>query len=95
VRCLRHAIEQASEGLDRESVKRRFARFLEERPEAPRPERTPMSDEEVTSFIAEALSADPDARPTPLLRRLRDGARSCEQSRFSMLFRRARGGSDG
>ncbi len=95
VRCLRHAIEQASEGLDRESVRRRFARLLEERPEAPRPERTPMSDEEVTSFIVEALSADPDVRPTPLLRRLRDGARSCEQSRFSILFRRAQGGSDG
>jgi len=95
IRSLRYAIERASEGLDREDVKRRFERLLEERPAAPLPKRTPMSDEEVTSFILEALTADPDVRPTPLLRRLRDGARSCEQSRFSILFRRARGGSDG
>ena len=94
IRCLRHAIERASEGLDHESVKRRFARLLEERPAAPLPERTPMSDQEVTSFILEALTADPGARPTPLLRRLRDSGRSCEQSRFSELFR-TRGGSDG
>ena len=55
IRCLRHAIERASEGLDRESVKRRFARLLEERPAVPPLERTPMTDEEVTSFILKAL----------------------------------------
>jgi hypothetical protein len=95
IRCLRHAIERASEGLDRESVKRRFARLLEERPAAPLPQRTSMSDEEVTSFILEVLTANPGARPTPLLRMLRDSGRSCGQSRFSNLFRQARGGSDG
>jgi len=95
VRCLRHAIEHASEGLDRESVKRRFARLLKKRPDESRPERTPMTDEEVTNFIVDALAADPLVRSTPLLRRLRDGGRSCEQSRFSAIFRRARGVRDG
>jgi hypothetical protein len=94
VRCLRYAIERASEGLDRERVKQRFARLLEGTPEGPRTERAPLSDEEITDYIAQALTADPGVRPTPLLRRLRDSGRSCEQSRFSELFRHAQGRSD-
>jgi hypothetical protein len=95
VRCLRHAIDQASEGLDRESVKRRFARRLDGSEESPRAKRMPMNDKEVTDYIIEALESDPGVRPTPLLHRLRDSGRACEQSRFSELFRRAKRRSDG
>ena len=91
VRCMRHAIEHASEGLDRESVKRRFAQLLKDRPAAVYAARTPMSDEAVATFIRKALTADSNVKPTPLLRRLRDSGKSCEQSRFSELFRRLRG----
>jgi hypothetical protein len=94
VRCLRHAIENASDGLDRESVKRRFARHLDGGPRDIRAKRDGMSDNEVTDYITKALTCDSGARPTPLLRELRDSGRACEQSRFKELFRRAKGRSD-
>jgi len=94
IRALRLAVERASEGLDRRSLERRFARLLEDSELSSAPQRTPMSDEEVVGFILKALKRDPQTRPTPLLRRLRDSGRSCEQARFSALFHRLRGGSD-
>jgi hypothetical protein len=95
IRALRLAVERASEGLDRRTLTRRFAALLEKKQPVASPERTPMSDEEVTAYILESLRRDPAARPTPLLRGLRDAGRSCEQARFSSFFRRVRGGSDG
>jgi hypothetical protein len=46
----------------------------------------PMSDECLRSFILDALGDDPDARHTPLLRRLREQGMGCEQMRFRKLF---------
>jgi hypothetical protein len=46
-----------------------------------------VNGEEVQAFIRATLEQDPGARPTPLLRRLRDGGRACEHARFTALFR--------
>jgi hypothetical protein len=48
--------------------------------------RTPMSDDQVKSFVRRALKADERATHSRLLRQLRDGGRACEQGRFRDLF---------
>lgn len=55
------------------------------------PQRSPMSDEEVVSFVRAQLLQEPGLRCTPLLRRLRDVEnRACEQKRFGELYRHVR-----
>jgi len=49
-----------------------------------------MTDEQVKVFIRDALRQDARQRPTPLLARLREHNRACEQSRFVSLFRQVR-----
>ena len=52
--------------------------------------RSPMNDDEVRSFIKHEItkirSSSQKARHTPLLRKLRDQGKACEQSRFRRLF---------
>ena len=50
------------------------------------PERKPMSDEQVLTFIRGELKKDGRATKTRLLRALRDSNKACEQSRFGALF---------
>jgi hypothetical protein len=88
VRCLRHAIEHFPvRNLVVTQLRRYFTRLLDRQPDLKPPNRTPLTDDEVAAFIREALARDPKARPTPLLKQLRDTGRACEQARFSALFR--------
>jgi hypothetical protein len=52
--------------------------------------RTPMSDEDVRNYVRVALEVEPNLRPTPLLRRLRDQGLACEHHRFVKLFMQLR-----
>ena len=49
-------------------------------------DRKPLTDEEVKAFIRSELEANPKAKRSPLLRKLRDSNKACEQSRFKTLF---------
>jgi len=64
-----------------------FSGLLAEQQDAPSRRRTALADAEVKRYLKEALERDPKSRPTPLLRKLRDSGRACEQSRFASLFR--------
>jgi hypothetical protein len=63
-----------------------FSGLLAEQQDAPSRRRTALADAEVRRYLKEALERDPKSRPTPLLRKLRDSGRACEQSRFASLF---------
>jgi len=56
---------------------------------ADRSVRVRMTDAEVIEFINKARNDKPQVSKSRLLRRLRDGGRSCEQGRFGELFVRA------
>lgn len=58
-----------------------------------RPKGEPMTDDQVIAFIKAELAADPDAKQTRLLRKLRDSKRSCEQARFRGLYKQVTGRS--
>jgi hypothetical protein len=67
-----------------------FTGLLAEQKEASSPRRRALPDAEVKRYLKDALEQDPEVRPTPLLRKLRDSGRACEQSRFASLFRAVR-----
>jgi hypothetical protein len=67
-------------------LKEWFGRLLARQPEIQHFDRDPMSDAQVLRYIRSRLRNDGDARPTPLLRTLRDSGFACEQKRFSRLF---------
>lgn len=48
--------------------------------------RAPLGDDEVKMFIRQSLREQPRTTHTPLLRKLRDTGRACEQGRFRDLF---------
>ena len=53
--------------------------------------RSPLTDEEVSSFVAKALKADGPISCSALLRTMRDSGMACEQSRFRRLYWATRG----
>jgi hypothetical protein len=53
--------------------------------------RLPLTDEEVSSFVAKALKADSPPSCSALLRSMRDSGVACEQSRFRRLYWATRG----
>jgi hypothetical protein len=61
--------------------------WLRERPEALRPSRSPMTDEEVKNYIHAQLQTDPGASWRSLLSRLRAGNQACGMERFERIFR--------
>jgi hypothetical protein len=69
------------------ALRARFTRLLHGRPRPVSAARVPLTDEELKRTIRAAVREDPGLRPTPLLRRLRDEGRACEQHRFAALFR--------
>ncbi|MDI1450827.1 hypothetical protein [Polyangium sp. 6x1] len=83
--------EAADHGLKTSEVRRRLAELERQQAPAARPDREPMTDDQVVSFIQEQLAKDAGATHTRLLRSLRDGGRACEQSRFRRLFLQTRG----
>jgi hypothetical protein len=74
----------------RSTLREIFSRLLAGCERAAAPRRPALADAEVKRYLREALEKDPDSRPTPLLRRLRDGGHACEQSRFTALLRAVR-----
>lgn len=72
------------------TLKRKFQKLLAKQPEITRYDRTPLSDEEVRTFISTSLRKDASYTHTRLLRMLRDQGNACEQSRFAMLYREVR-----
>jgi hypothetical protein len=96
VRCIRYALEKLNGDLPSVTgLRTLFTRALRRQPDLPTYAREPLSDEQVCAFIRSALAQDPELRPTPLLRKLRDSGRACEHHRFGELFRQVEGGSHG
>lgn len=96
VRLLRHALKTAKGSPPKASSLRiLFSRLLRRQPELRSYGRRQLTDQEVRDYIRKALSHEPSARPTPLLRRLRDSGLACEHGRFSSLFREVEGARDG
>ncbi|QDV37418.1 hypothetical protein [Tautonia plasticadhaerens] len=92
VRCVRFALQNAARcGIRTSALKDLFRREQERLPRYQTYDRSPLSDDEVRGYVREALVAEPAARPTPLLRSLRDGGKACEHSRFCRLFREVEG----
>lgn len=86
VRLLRLILTHHADSKDKSSIEGFLAVELNGLPELPTYERKPMSDESLRAFILDALGDDPDARHTPVLRKLRDRGMGCEQKRFRKLF---------
>jgi hypothetical protein len=92
-RVARELIEQTSnERFDAQALQRKYERLIERSAPPLVHQRTPMSDEQVRSFIREAVSAGVKSWSASL-RRLRAGGQACEQSRFKRLFLEVREGS--
>ncbi len=72
--------------LDSARLRQRFKNLLARQEELVPYERTPMTDEEVREFIRRELRLNPKAKHSPLLRKLREEGRACEQSRFRSRF---------
>ncbi len=67
--------------------RKKLAYLMRAQPELTKFDRRPIADAEVRQFILRELNKDSAARHTPLLRKLRDNGRACEQKRFTRLFR--------
>ncbi len=93
MRCVRYALEHGEKtGLELSRLRQHFSGLLDRQPAWNPPRRKPLTDEEVCAFIKKGLSENPRARPSPLLRLLREVGQACEQRRFSELFQRIEGG---
>ncbi len=93
VRCMRYALEHRGSLRGRAATSRLFSTLLEGRIRPTRHAKESLQDDAVESYIRHALAGDPGLRPTPMLRRLRDGGRACEDARFGAIYRRVRGSS--
>ena len=92
-RTARWALVEASRsGFDVPTLRARLQALLRKAPALSVPQRVPVSDARVRSFIAAELSRDPDVSHTPTLRRFRSSGFACEQSRFRSLFNEVLGG---
>lgn len=85
-RLAERILDRAADGLSVEIVRARLERMLERSPAVPKDGRQKMTDDDVRAFVRQALTRDPRAAHTKLLRALRDSGRACEQSRFRRLF---------
>jgi len=93
-RLAERIISEAAEGFSADLVRARLQRLLERSPSVAGDPRPRMTDDEVKRFIREALTSNPAAKQTGLLRALRDSGRACEQKRFKELFQEVSGRSD-
>jgi hypothetical protein len=90
VRIARYLVgESATHGWDPGKIAKILRRLGVRAKVADRPVRVRMTDAEVIEFINKAKNDKPHVSKSRLLRRLRDGGRSCEQGRFGELFVRA------
>ncbi|MBI4817022.1 MAG: hypothetical protein HY791_12230 [Deltaproteobacteria bacterium] len=72
--------------FDPPALRRHFDQLRKEQPVTKKLDRAPMSDDEVRAFVRAELSTNPKSKHSPLLRKLRDSGRACEQKRFGTLF---------
>jgi hypothetical protein len=89
-RLAKWVLEDADPAEGFGAIRARFQRELERAPALQSYDRTPMGDDEVSTFIEDEInklrSSNQKACHSPLLRRLRDQGNACEQSRFRRLF---------
>jgi hypothetical protein len=71
-----------------------FRKQLAAMPKRSKPQRTPMKDEEILSYIREASNRVGGISRSTLLRELRASGRACEQERFRQLFNALDAGVD-
>ena len=79
--------ELSSERMTRSRCRNQLIDWMQAAPRLVRPKRRVLTDAELKRFILRALKENPEARPTPLLRRLRETERACEHSRLVSLYR--------
>lgn len=79
--------------LDAPTLRTRYHAMTRDAAKPSRPKGEPMTDGQVIAYIKEDLAADSSAKQTRLLRKLRDGGRSCEQGRFRGLYKKVTGQS--
>lgn len=77
--------EEGTALMDAPGVQEYYRRLLHRSVPPPRPERTPMTDDEVLQFIAHESRGE-RCSWSAALRRLRDTGHACEQQRFRRLF---------
>ena len=63
---------------------------MKDLPDLPVYDRTPVTDEDVLKYLLTELRKDSSKAHTPLLRKLRDGGKACEQSRFRGLYQQVK-----
>jgi len=87
VRLARRILENAKEwSLSKTQLQHQVKLMVDRQPPLDTYNRDPMSDDEVKSYIRSQLARDPIKKKSPLLRRLRDSGKACEQARFSQLY---------
>jgi hypothetical protein len=96
-RLLKRALEEASHSsrVTAPALRAWAKELATMQPPAPKYNHTPMSDDEVRSYVTRKLEENPSTKHTALLRQLRDSGRACEQSRFRRLFEEVRGAGHG
>ncbi len=96
VRLLRYALETARKTPPTLStISRRFQKLVDEAPDRPKYDRTPMSDDDVRRFVQKAMRKNGSVTQSGLLRELRDSGKACEQGRFRTLFKEVQGAQHG
>lgn len=82
-----HILRSTSKsGMLASRIAPRIQALLETQPLPRTYDRTRLSDETITAFIQREIAALPSASFTALLRKLRQGGRACEHTRFRALF---------
>ena len=88
VRLARYLLEQTRRGkLSASRIRSLVEPLLEAAPALQKFDRTPMTDDEVRSFILQRMQQEDRVSHTRLLRKLRADGKACEQKRFRDLFR--------
>lgn len=80
--------EAPKHGLSAGHLRSRFQRLASSSPPLVTYDRKALSDDQVTTFIANSLRRSPGSSCTRLLRQLRDSGGACEQGRFREIFGR-------
>lgn len=86
-RVARHLLEREGQRLGRGAAERILAELAVASGRLVSPSRVRLTDDDIRTWIVEALSDSGDARWTALHRRFRDAGLACEQRRFRQLFR--------
>lgn len=76
-------------------LRNKVSEQLKNQPAFAMPVRKPISDDAVRKFILRELNRDSRACHSPLLRKLREQNKACEQKRFASLFREVKEHVDG